>query len=262
MKETTRKTLLIVATLLATSCASSGTKGDAAADGLAKDSGRDALVIPFSDSSAPRDDAQGDASTEHPLCEEPPPAEPFLPNFCCPIERQRARPTAAVSTLDLSAPETLQAGTCAFYDTPREAIFLPDSVDAYPLKVVLPALTGADPACDRVCNNLGAEEATAFGLSLDVPDGFIGGNSGRALGISVAPPWYFVSGGRGEAYPWPCLGGYQEFGVRSCVTLPYGGFGFATADANAPSVEVTIEVVPSPLDRAGVDYDCCPYPPR
>lgn len=177
--------------------------------------------------------------------------DPTAPAVCCPDESLRALPESALSVLDLSDAAAIEEGTCGtYYDEAqpgtRRSVALPLSPSSYPLKIVLPALDGPDPACEVTCG--GAEPvATTFGVALrtgSVEDGYvIGGDTGRVLAISVPPPWFFVSGGCGEACPWPCLEGYQEFGVRSCYTLAHGDFGFATADPSAPSVEAVVELL-------------------
>lgn len=186
-------------------------------------------------------------------------------SMCCAEDKLRPLPTTAASVLDLSSPETLSVGTCATYvngQSGASAIPLSLSPGDYPMKIILPALSGADPACMGICPDTGGPR-TAFGFAIrtgSVDDGhLIGADTGRLLAISVPPPWYFVSGGCGEACAWPCLEGYQEFGVRSCITLAYGDFGFATSDPNAPSVEAVVELI----DLEGkpafeyAPYGCC-----
>lgn len=226
--------------------------GDTAQDSTAT---ADASVLPAEGG------AQQDGPATQLVCEEPPPTNfPGLDSLCCPEEYQRPQPGMMASVLDLSSPGTLNGGTCGAYLSPQRSITLPASADAYPLRILLPALDGADPDCDALCNDLPDQPATVFGFSLKVPNGLIGSDTGRTLAISVPPPWYFTSGGCGEACAWPCLGGYQEYGVRSCVTLTHGDFGFATGDAQAPSVEAIVELWPSLVEVVG--RSCCPYPPR
>lgn len=177
---------------------------------------------------------------------------------CMPVAK-RAAPTTFASTLDATDPSSLASGLCAHYVSPANAgaILLPSAPAAYPIKLILPSVSAADCACEVVCNGAQNGPTTAFGIAL-ASEGLIGGNSRRAFAIRVAPPWYFVSGGGGEAYPWPCVGGYQEFGVRSCIQIGYGDFGFATHEANAPSVEAIIELVDLP-DGGEVGTYCCPF---
>ncbi len=148
--------------------------------------------------------------------------EPTTPEACCPSESLRNLPETAMSVLDLTDVAAV-AGTCADYalGLPGDgnATLLPLDPAAYPLKIVLPAVHGADPACEAIC--VPDRPSTAFGVAVATGEPgkgpLIGGNSGRVLAISVPPPWYFVSGGGGEACAWPCLGGYQEYGAaRSC----------------------------------------------
>lgn len=167
-------------------------------------------------------------------------------------------PSEVATVLDLSAFGPGHPDTCGpFFELSLlEGLRLPIDPAAYPMQVILPALDGADPGCEacwpgldvRAQGLFGEEAVTAFGVALetyhaDLGRSLIGGNSPYMLAVSVPPPWYVVSGGGGEAYPWPCISGYQEFGIRSCITLPYGGFGFATVDPNAPSVSAILTLV-------------------
>ena len=178
---------------------------------------------------------------------------------CCSAANLRPLPATA-TVIDLSQPGTQTAGTCGTYFTKqfpfRVGYSLPSQAAAYPLRVRLPALTGPDPDCQVTCESFEANDVTAFGIALQT-DGLIGGDTGRLLAIYVPPPWYFVSGGCGEACPWPCLSGYQEFGVRSCITLAHGDFGFATGDPTAPSVEAVIDLISAAKPFELAPNDCC-----
>lgn len=180
---------------------------------------------------------------------------------CCAEERLVGVSAVARTVLDLREIDTeselaAESGTCrshfaARFDEPMGMI-LPLDRALYPLKIVLPAVDGEDPYCSA-CLDFGAEPPTAFGIAFETDDDerYLGaeGRTRYVLSISVPPPWYIVSGGYGEAYPWPCLSGYQEFGhARSCMTLPYGGFGIATGDPQAPSVEALVDVHEVPED--------------
>lgn len=197
------------------------------------------------------------------------PRDGALAAACCPAESLRPVPALAQTVLDLSDPASITAGTCSTYTSDqfpfRRAIPLPVAPEAYPLKMILPAVDARDPGCESLCppGDDGVER-TAFGIAITTgtPEtGYlIGGNSGRVLAISVPPPWYFVSGGCGEACAWPCLEGYQEFGVRSCISLAHGDFGFATRDPRAPSVEAVIELIT--VDGPIAEYapnGCCVF---
>ena len=191
------------------------------------------------------------------------------PAVCCPADKLRALPALANSVLDLSDAASIGDGTCGnYFSVPgeRRAVLLSQDPADYPMKIVLPALSGPAPACLETCPiDVAQPPYTAFGVAIatgaEDAGNLIGGNTGRVLAISVPPPWFFVSGGCGDACPWPCLEGYQEFGVRSCYTMSYGDFGFATADPNAPSVEAVVEL----LDLSGQNaFDfapggCCLY---
>lgn len=187
-----------------------------------------------------------------------------LESECCLPGTRRLLPERAMTVVDLSDIAAIPQGTCGTYlsrEPPtRRGYKLPSDPLAYPLKVILPAVTAADPACRETCNP-GGDVTTAFGIALET-EGLIGGNSGRGISILVPPPWKFVSGGCGEACAWPCLDGYQEFGVRACTTFFHGDFGFATADSNAPSVEAIVELIDAPVssDELG-DGNCCLYAP-
>ena len=160
--------------------------------------------------------------------------------------------------IDLSDVSSITRGTCGTYligEYPyRQGFELPNDPGAYPLKIILPASPGTDPSCEAVCNEF--EPYTAFGIALET-DGLIGAGTGRGLSVLVSPPWKFVSGGCGEACTYPCLGGYQEFGVRSCVTFFHGDFGLATAEPAAPAGEALVELVT--VDDSIAPTLCCLY---
>ena len=178
-------------------------------------------------------------------------------SVCCKPEAQRPVPSSVTTVIDLSSTETVPIGTCGsyFFDSPpsRLGYRLPVDPAAYPLKVILPTLTGADPACASTCGDM-----TAFGIALET-EGLIGGDTGRALAVLVPEPWRFVSGGCGEACAWPCLDGYQEFGIRTCITFSYGDFGFATADPAAPSVEALVDLVAVATPGELGSAKCCVF---
>lgn len=188
-------------------------------------------------------------------------ASPAVVMDCCAEERLVDVSAVARTIIDLRGIDTesevaAESGTCrshfaASFDAPMGMI-LPLDRALYPLKIILPAVDGADPFCAS-CLDFGAVPETAFGIAFETDDDerYLGveGRTRYVLSISVSPPWYIVSGGYGEAYPWPCLSGYQEFGhARSCMTLPYGGFGIATSDPQAPSVEALVDVHEVPED--------------
>lgn len=172
-------------------------------------------------------------------------------------------PSEVATVLDLSAFAPGHPDTCGpYFERPLEGgLLLPLEPAAYPIQIILPAVGGADPGCEACwpgsTNPLfGDAPVTAFGVALEThhPDrgrSLIGGDSRRMLAVSVPPPWYVVSGGGGEAYAWPCISGYQEFGIRSCITLPYGAFGFATVVPDAPSVSAILTLVET---ADGLDY--------
>ncbi|APR85154.1 Hypothetical protein A7982_10503 [Minicystis rosea] len=170
--------------------------------------------------------------------------------------------------LDLSNPDNIPIGTCNGFDLfqqdPPTAILLSHDPADYPMKIVLPALTAPDEACLEACPDNGSGMRTTFGVAIGTrsKDGqyLIGSDTGRLLAISVPPPWSIVSGGCGESCAWPCLEGYQEYGPRSCLTIGYGDFGFATNDPHAPSVEAVVELLD--VGDAAVGYapnHCCLY---
>lgn len=168
-------------------------------------------------------------------------------SVCCKLEAQQPVPSSVITVIDLSSVDDIPVGTCGTYLYPEEprrrGYVLPSDPAAYPLKVILPRITGVDPRCASTCGD--TPPATAFGIAM-VSEGLIGYNTGRAFSIVVPPPWKFVSGGCGEACAWPCIGGYQEFGIRSCTVLAFGDFGFATEDPAAASVEALIDLVTLP----------------
>lgn len=192
---------------------------------------------------------------------EPPPqvcAAGDVPGACCAGEA-RPVPTTARTVIDLSGAATI-AGRCAPYAVDGRGLVLPADPAAYPVKLVLPAFTAPDPACATTCAG-GGVATTTFGVALELPDGLIGGNSGRGLAVLAHAPWRFVSGGCGEACAWPCLDGYQEFGVAACVSIGYGDFGLATAAPSAPSTTALVELVAHDLAQPPTPRSCCPYPP-
>lgn len=186
----------------------------------------------------------------------------FLPSECCLAEARRPLPERATTVVDLSDLAAIEVGTCGTYLFPeppyRRGFALPSDPAAYPLKVILPAVTAVDPACAEVCMPTGDPEATAFGIALET-SGLIGAREGRGLSILVPPPWKIVSGGCGEACPYPCIEGYQEFGIRTCTTMFYGDFGFATPSAT-PSVAAVIELIDAPASVRDLgEPGCCLY---
>lgn len=178
---------------------------------------------------------------------------------CCPEPFSRTRPTDIRTTVDLSKIDYTADGTCHQRLARGNTTFqLPSDVGAYPLKIVLPALSGGDPDCAAYCSG---SPATAFGIAVEVGGLLSDREDKRTMAVSVPEPWKFVSGGCGEACPWSCLSGYQEYGgPQSCISIDYGGFGFATADPHAKSVEVTVEVYD--VAQAEIEpraLNCCPY---
>lgn len=76
----------------------------------------------------------------------------------------------------------------------------------------------------------------------------------------VSAPWQVISAGDGDPGSDACLGGYQEFGMRSCIRIPDGStFGVAVATPPAAGGELLIEVAPKNEDFT---TNCCPYLPR
>lgn len=260
-----RRVLPAAAALLALAHGACG--GSSKIDGSSS-SGGAASTSASSSSSAVSSTSGGPFAGDAVTCAAPPAGS--VPPACCPEEKLRPLPTTAASVLDLSDPTTIAQGTCGTYDGaqyPQTAVHLSLSPADYPMKIILPALAGADPACSTTCpDGFGEVPPTAFGIAIatgSTETGYlIGGNTGRLLAISVPPPWFFVSGGCGEACAWPCLTGYQEYGsARSCITIGHGDFGFATADPAAPSVEAVVELI----DLAGepaftyAPGGCCLY---
>ncbi len=200
-----------------------------------------------------------------------PPTDGIVDGECCEDALLRPLPTEARTVIDLRDVATLD-GTCGRHDPrvygPPSVLVLPQDPAAYPVKLITPALAGADPACATVCG--GNEPAiTRFGIAIstavrdpvtgDITSLLVGSDTGRVLHLTVAPPWRFVSGGCGEACAWPCLDGYQEYGSpHGCMTIAHGDLGLATDDPRAPSVEAVIELAAAadPFASFGA---CCPY---
>ena len=167
---------------------------------------------------------------------------------CCTGPRLEL-PTTAASSLDLRGLASGDAGTCG---DPVKLI-LPSDASAYPLMVLLPELSVADPFCATACAARG--KATTFGIVLSLPASLVDGY--RPL-IVAPPPWRYVydhNSLAGDA----CLGGYQEFGERACVRPNYGGsIGFATGASATPSRAALIDLQ---VGENGAVETCCPYLP-
>ncbi len=158
-------------------------------------------------------------------------------------------PQLASTVLDLRHLRTGLTGTCG---DPIK-IRLPAEPEAYPLKLLLPAVPSVDPHCGRACG--GRTPSTAFGVVLELPPSLV---DAYRPSIVAPPPWKFVydhNSLAGDA----CLGGYQEFGQRACVRTNYGGaIGFATETAPLPSLVALIDIQPG---VNGAVQNCCPYLP-
>jgi hypothetical protein len=160
---------------------------------------------------------------------------------------------ASRALLDLSDPATIEVGTCGAYlfdDAPRRrGTQIPDDPNAYPLEIILPAVTQQDPACPQLCGEPidDAFPPTLWGIAIEFENHGLGlRNIGRGLRIEAPAPWYIVSGGCGEACPWPCLEGYQEFGEPLRVHERfYGALGFATGEIIGESRRAKLFLVSS-----------------
>ncbi len=175
---------------------------------------------------------------------------------CTPVAKRPA-PTTFATTLDLTDIAALTAGTCRYYESPARpnAYQLPSDPSAYPVKIILPIVAAPDCECEHDCNSIVNGPTTAFGIALE-QHGVIGGDTGRAFGIRVEAPWYLVSG-PGEAHPTPCIGGYQEFQVRSCTQIGWGNFGFSTHETTTKTATAILELVARPDGE--VAQHCCPF---
>ena len=169
-------------------------------------------------------------------------------------------PTAVASVLDLRGLPDSDPGLCrtpAYVDGAVVGpIELPADPAAYPLKVLLPARTEPHPACVSTCTTPIREGLTAlsvvFHLGLS--------NQVHAPTLVVSAPWQVISAGDGDPSSDACLGDYQEFGMCSCIRLPYGStFGVAVATPPEAGGELLIEVAPK---NADFTTNCCPYLPR
>lgn len=87
---------------------------------------------------------------------------------CC-TDARIALPARAASSLDLRGLVSGATGTCG---DPTKLV-LPADPSAYPLMVLLPAVTGADPSCATGCAGRGVE--TWFGVVLSLPDALVNG---------------------------------------------------------------------------------------
>lgn len=179
-------------------------------------------------------------------------------------------PSHAKHVIDLSGATPGSEGTCGpYFANPQlgeGGLLLPADRSLYPLLIRLPAVRGADPACETCSEVLpqqpgplqerfGEHLGTAFGIALETYDGRgtvqqpTNQHEPKYLAVTVPPPWYLVSGGCGEACAYLCLGGYQEFGIQSCSNIPYGALGFATWDPGAPAAEAVIMLVDIPIPQ-------------
>lgn len=205
-------------------------------------------TAPTADASAAAGDAATSlgfdhAWTEQALCT----VEDYDVPGCCSGERLELPPTAA-SLLDLRGLTSGATGTCG--DPVKLA--LPAEVSAYPLMVLLPEITAADPSC-AYCAARGKD--TTFGIALELPASLY--LTYRPLVLAPAP-WRYVYDHNSLAGD-TCLGGYQEFGERACVRLNYGGVvGFATGAAATPARAALIDLQ---LGENGAVETCCPYLP-
>ena len=166
---------------------------------------------------------------------------------CCQADRVELPPVAA-SALDLRSLGSGEEGTCGAPTKLR----LPSDRSRYPLMVLLPAVPAPDPACDYC---LARGKPTAFGIVLELPSSL---SVQWRPAIVAPPPWRYVydhNSLAGDA----CLGGYQEFGERSCVRTNYGGaIGLATGQASIPPTVALIDLFEG---QDGAVDTCCPYVP-
>jgi hypothetical protein len=153
--------------------------------------------------------------------------------------------------IDLTAVD-LGGGTCgAFLAFAEEPYRLPSDLP-FPHVIRLPA-AAPDAACGTLCDLT----PTAFGLTLEYEKGFIQGDV--VLAVRVPPPWFLVIGN--ETAPTPCLDGrpsiLEQGAPLACATTFGRHLGFATAEGDAPSVDVVVDVIsPSAVPNTP---QCCPY---
>jgi hypothetical protein len=130
------------------------------------------------------------------------------------------------------------------------------SVTDFPLKIKTPALTGADPACGRLC---GPGDSTAYAISIQLETP----GTNLPIAIKVPAPWR-VSAGEDRYRPVYCTtAGLPRpiYPDKDCLAYYGSGnatFVIVTSDPNAPSVDVSVELLsvgdwPTQLDGQ------CPY---
>lgn len=143
---------------------------------------------------------------------------------------------------------------------PPTALELPADIAAYPLKIVLPSLPVTHASCAANCDRLQRETQTSLSVAFRIRLA----NPSYVPVLVVTPPWRLVNGGDGDPQAYRCLGGYQEFGERTCQQLAYGqrfGVAIAQPSGSAPG-ELLVDVRPRNNTQPDEPAHCCPFLPR
>jgi hypothetical protein len=166
-----------------------------------------------------------------------------------PVPRLTA-PTAFKRTLDCTT-GACNAGTCTINRTANcnltspcrgkdSGIKITDPGD-FPLKIKTPKVTASDPGCGQLC---GPGDGTVYAVSVQVKTP----TSNQPIAIRVPAPWR-VSVGDDRYGPIYCRTGgdpVPAFKDKDCVAYYGSGngtFALVTSDPNAPSVDVTVELL-------------------
>jgi len=140
---------------------------------------------------------------------------------------------------------------------PNFANLLPDDPALYPVLVRV-STAGFNGSCDTC---VGQDRPTAYGVAIAAPASFLQELPRRYLIARAPAPWFVVTGGTGEADPYPCAGGYQEYyEPRPCLWSHSHGYGIVTADPDAPAADIWFDILPEEYVEAELlGSSCCPY---
>lgn len=144
---------------------------------------------------------------------------------------------------------------------PNHAHILPTSPDAYPV-ILRVGTSGFVGACSRCDSDSGTTYGVAFGVLPEAvnPPG-LDASHDRTLIVRAPAPWFLTAGGTGEASPYPCAGGYQEFNTpRACLWSYSRGYGVVTTATDPPDADIWVDLVLlSELAAENASSGCCPY---
>lgn len=138
----------------------------------------------------------------------------------------------------------------------KESALKITSLSDFPLLIKTPKVTAADPGCGKLC---GASDPTVYAISVQIKTPI--GN--EPIAIKVPPPWR-VSVGDDRYGPIYCATGgdpVPSFANKDCVAYYGSGngtFAIVTSDPAAPSVNVSVELLPASSWPTQFDGQC-PY---